>query len=168
MDNKKILLREYSGTRKIDKRLQFITFTLLYLILSFYLLLQILPIHPYETAYFSEIVGGVKGARGKFDLEFWGNALKEGSLYLNKTAPKNSVVSVPMAQHVAREYLRPDIQVVQYATPATNYLMFFNRESFLKMYRENDILKWYLAERKPVFTIERAGAVLLWIYKTNF
>lgn len=133
--------------------------------LVLYLLFQSLPLHPYETAYYSEWLGGIKGANGKFDIEYWGNALKEGSSWINKNAPPNTEISVPMAQQVAREYIRPDLKVVQYPGKNSKYLMFINRSSFFDMYTANNILRYYIASKKPLFTITRENTPILWIYK---
>jgi len=160
------LIRQRIKTTKIFRstsaKLIFQT-TLLFLII-FYLLSQIISVHPYETAYFGEWLGGLKGANKKFDLEFWGNSLKEGSRFLNNYAPKNSVVWVPMAEQVAKEYLRPDIKVTQYPVVNTQFVMFFNRPTFFD-YRQNQVFFDYLQEEKPIFVINRQQTPLLWIFK---
>src|SRR5581483_5229388 len=34
-------------------------------------------LHPYEYIYFNELVGGLKGAEGRFDNDYWGASFKE-------------------------------------------------------------------------------------------
>jgi hypothetical protein len=34
--------------------------------------------HPHQTVYFNELVGGPRGAFGKFDMDYWGNCMLEG------------------------------------------------------------------------------------------
>ncbi len=36
-------------------------------------------LHPYEYAFFNDLVGGTRGARGRFDEEYWGTSLAEAT-----------------------------------------------------------------------------------------
>lgn len=38
--------------------------------------------HPYQTVYFNELVGGTKGAYGKYETDYWGNCIREASEWL--------------------------------------------------------------------------------------
>jgi hypothetical protein len=131
-----------------------------------YLVFQAYSLHPYQTSYYSEWLGGLRGVsnRNLFDVEFWGNSLKEGSAYLNQTAPANSLVWVPMAQQVAREYLRSDIQITQKFNKTADYGMVFNRYSMLKPQFGIDV-DFYsiLATQKPIHTINRDSSPILFI-----
>lgn len=44
--------------------------------------LSIASLHPYEYLYFNEFVGGIKGAAGRFDMDYWGASYKEASIEL--------------------------------------------------------------------------------------
>lgn len=160
---KRISLKYFSD-QKAQKSIKLFLFPLFIFSLSLYLLRQIIPLHPYETAYHSEWIGGIKGAEGNFDIEYWGNALKEGSKWLNNNAPTKAEVASPFAQQVTRFYLRKDLNVSQYPNQKTNYLMFFNRSSFFDMYSENTNLRFFIANKKPLFTITRQNTPILWIY----
>ena len=133
--------------------------------ITIYLAFQAYSLHPYQTAYYSEWLGGLRGVAQKnlFDVEFWGNALKEGSSYLNQTAPLNSIVYVPMAQQVAREYLRPDITVTQVPHPRADFLLVFNRYSMLSSrFGVGSDIYQTLENHPPVFTISRQDTPILW------
>lgn len=39
-------------------------------------------LHPYEYIYFNELIGGLKGAEGKFETDYWGASLKEATEWL--------------------------------------------------------------------------------------
>jgi hypothetical protein len=38
--------------------------------------------HPYEIVYFNEIIGGVRGAKDRFELDYWGLSYKEALEYI--------------------------------------------------------------------------------------
>ncbi len=38
--------------------------------------------HPYQNVYFNELVGGIKGAEWKFDLDYWGLSFNDGLRYI--------------------------------------------------------------------------------------
>jgi hypothetical protein len=64
--------------------------------LSLFLILQLLePLqwmvrnHPNEYVYFSPIVGGIDGANGKYETDYWGNCLREASEWLAEYHLKN-------------------------------------------------------------------------------
>lgn len=46
-----------------------------------------ITMHPYQIVYFNELVGGVRGAYGKFDLDYWGQSLLEASRWINTNLP---------------------------------------------------------------------------------
>ena len=41
-------------------------------------------LHPYEYIYYNELIGGLKGAEGKFDMEYWGAGYKKGAEYVRE------------------------------------------------------------------------------------
>lgn len=43
---------------------------------------------PYFYVYFNEVVGGVPGANGKFEMDYWGQSLREASLWMKDNIPK--------------------------------------------------------------------------------
>ena len=40
---------------------------------------QMIDLHPYEYAFFNDLVGGTKSAAGLFETEYWGTSLTEGT-----------------------------------------------------------------------------------------
>jgi hypothetical protein len=38
--------------------------------------------HPHQYVYFNEIIGGMKGAEGRFDLDYWGVSYRKGLEYI--------------------------------------------------------------------------------------
>lgn len=119
--------------------------------------------HPYQITYFNEIVGGTKGAFGKYDLDYWGTSQKEAVLWVNAHAPKHAKVHIVMAAAVAGQYLRPDLvgNLNKYGYDESDFVILLNRQSFL--YRFFYAYE-YLLHHTPVHTIHVQGAPLTWIY----
>lgn len=45
---------------------------------------HIVLLHPYEYVYFNEFTGGLAGAQGRYETDYWGASLKEGVEWLGK------------------------------------------------------------------------------------
>jgi hypothetical protein len=72
----------------------------------------IIQLHPYEYIYYNALVGGVKGASGRFELDYWATALTEAAHQLNSIAPEGSRVVVWAANEGAvKEIARKDLLV---------------------------------------------------------
>lgn len=128
-----------------------------------FLVWQIIVYHPYQITYFNELVGGIRGAYGKYDLDYWGTSQKKAILWLNDHAPKGSTVNIVMAADVASRYLRADLlkNVNQLSYDAADYVVLLNRQSFF--YRYYWIWK-YMLRRKPAYIVENQGVPLVWIF----
>ncbi len=143
----------------------------LILFLISYLLFQIFSYHPYQTSYYNELIGGVKGAQKKFDIEFWASAYKEALQYLNMNAPKESIITIPMAPDIARLYLREDLTkyLNQYNLAGadskiyiqSDYTVILNRESFFAWYG----IYPYIQNRQPIYSLKLFDTPLVSIYK---
>lgn len=137
----------------------------------FYISLQIKNYHPYQTSYFNEATGGIKGAQGKFDIEFWASSYKPALAFLNQNAPKDAKIIVAMAPDIARLYLRPDLQtnLNQYNLAATDpsvykksdYTVILNRQSFFNWFN----IPAYTNNNKPLYVLTLQSVPLVSIYK---
>ena len=47
--------------------------------------------HPYENVFFNSLVGGVKGASGRFEMDYWGLSYRKGLEYLAATDPSPAI-----------------------------------------------------------------------------
>lgn len=141
---------------------------LISLICVFFLGFTLFLYHPYQIAYFNELVGGARGAFGKYDLDYWGTSQKAAVEWVNTHAPQHATVHIVMAADVAGTYLRPDLltNLNHLGYDQSDYVIVLNRQSFF--YRFFYIYE-YLLVHKPVHTIEVAGAPLTWIFdnRTN-
>jgi len=50
--------------------------------------------HPYQYTYFNQLVGGIKGAYGKYELDPYYHSLKAGALYLEENGYLNDSVTI--------------------------------------------------------------------------
>lgn len=128
-----------------------------------YLSVAIIQHHPYQIAYFNELVGGTKGAVGKYDLDYWGTSQKAAVAWVNARAPVNAKVHIVMAAAVAGQYLRPDLlpNLNRYGYDESDFVILLNRQSFL--YRFFYAYE-YLLHHRPAHVISLQGAPLTWIY----
>ena len=121
--------------------------------------------HPYQTSFFNSLAGGIQGAQGKFDIDFWGTPQKAAVLWLNENAPRNSSVYIIMAQSTASVYLRPDLQgfVNRKSITDSDYLVLLNRQSFFNLYGINpDELS---QDHELIFSEKINGVPLVWIFR---
>lgn len=160
------------ASRAYAQHVNFLRFVSLFIYLG-YLIWQNIDMHPFQTSYFSEIVGGVKGASGKFDIDFWAYSYKYAASWINAQAPQNSSITVPMAPDIAKLYLRPDLGKqlnkynMTYAKKSDyqigNYTIILNRESFFNWYNIRD----YMEKNTPVYTVTKHTVPLVMIYKNR-
>lgn len=78
---------------------------------------QIVRLHPYQLTYFNELVGGLRGAEGRFETEYWLTSYKEAVEWLNDQADRSGhtvgiyVASISEAVECARYYCGPRVAV---------------------------------------------------------
>jgi hypothetical protein len=123
--------------------------------------------HPYQTSYFNIFIGGIKGAEGKFDIDFWGTPQKEAVNWLNMNASLNSSVYIVMAQSTAGAYIRDDLRSKLNTGSINNsdYIVILNRQSMFDSYNLKDFIKEKIASRKIVYKKEIDGVSLVWVFR---
>ena len=124
---------------------------------------NIVDYHPYETSYFNSLVGGIKGAQGKFDIDFWGTPQREAILWLNINAPVNSYINVAMAQASAGMYAREDLRKLLNKKNIwdSDYVVVLNRQSF---WSAETISYMQMNEGKKIYKKTIDNIPLVWIY----
>jgi hypothetical protein len=122
---------------------------------------SIITLHPYQYVYFNNLVGGVQGAYGKYELDYWATSYREAALYLNEKASTDSRVAVYGPVEIVSPYTRPDIKL--------------NIRSVAKKLKENQNVVFQYAivlnrrnaaedacpNATTVKTVERDGALLM-------
>lgn len=69
---------------------------------------EMMLLHPYEYIYFNSLVGGLQGAYGKYELDYWGASYKEATEWIvaNKSSLLNGNLYVfPRVWHLASPYI---------------------------------------------------------------
>jgi len=70
-------------------------------------------LHPYEYAYFSEVAGGVNGAVGNYDIDYWGECSKPAAKWLSQNYRKFTTSQSPTVT-----YLPTFLQPMIYSPPS--------------------------------------------------
>jgi len=74
--------------------------------------LGIARLHPYEYAYYNALAGGISGAAGRYETDYWCTATREGIEYLNQEAPENTVIGYNKGLEQVMPFARTDLTVV--------------------------------------------------------
>jgi hypothetical protein len=117
---------------------------------------QMVTLHPYEYAYFNELMLGLKGANGRFETDYWGASYKEAMQWLRKN-----------------EWTDPSREYRVHATAnKTQSILYFPSNVKFSEFADADyyvsIARWDLHRRvqaEPLHVIERQGVPLNYIYK---
>lgn len=71
----------------------------------------IVRLHPYEYIYYNSFIGGMDGAQGRFELDYWGTSYREAAKVVNKIAPANATIWVEGPSHLFELYAREDLKI---------------------------------------------------------
>lgn len=120
----------------------------------------ILALHPYEYIYYNQFVGGVNGAKDRFEMDYWAISYREAADYVNSTASPNANVWVEGPAQLFSLFAREDLKIYSSGeldrAESYEYVVTFTRYDFDEtVYPEAEI----------VHRIERDGAVLTVIKK---
>ncbi len=123
--------------------------------------------HPYQASFFNGLVGGIRGAQGKFDIDFWGTPQKEAVEWINAHAPEDSSVHIVMAQSSAALYLRSDLALLanSRSKEESEYTVLLNRESFFDLYGARSYLEDAKRNGRIVYTRSIDDVPLVWVIK---
>lgn len=152
--------------KRLPAKTEFAVHYIIAILLIIYLMYPIFAYHPYQLSYFNELVGGIKGALGKYDMDYWAISQKQAVGWLNRNAPKNAVVNIVMSADTAAKYLRPDLltQVNTTDWGRSDYTVVLDRQSFFYRYF---YIHEYMLYHKPVYTVSVQGVPLAWVYNNH-
>jgi hypothetical protein len=71
----------------------------------------IVSLHPYEYMYYNSFVGGVSGADGRFETDYWATSFREAAEYVNENASPNANIWVEGPDQTFALFLREDLKV---------------------------------------------------------
>ncbi len=120
-------------------------------------------LHPYEYVYYNSLVGGVRGAFRRYEMDYWATSFREIASYLNQQ------VCTSTARHTRQglravtwepveplaDFLCPEFRVFSCHDLARPRKQFF---AVLSTRYNADLVKF--PRVKDVYRVERAGAVL--------
>jgi len=153
------IFRRMSHTRHMSLMIQ----RVLIGVVLVWLIVPIVVYHPFQISYYNELVGGIRGAFGKYDIDYWGGPQKKAVEWLNVNAPKDSNVHVVMAADVAGTYLRSDLRAKLNTTGLgeADYVVVLNRQGFFYRY----FYIWeYMLRRKAAYVVENQGVPIVWVF----
>ncbi len=114
--------------------------------------LYLREIHPYQYAYYNALVGGMRGAAGRFELDYWGSSYREAVLALREHLKGETggphTVFVCAEGSSAAPFLAPDLELTADDRTADFYLA--TTRLGCDMEYEGDV----------VLTVARDGAIL--------
>ncbi len=133
------------------------------------LIKNLIVYHPYQTSFYNSLIGGLKGAEGQFDIDFWGTPQKDAVFWLNKNAPLNSKIYIAMAQSTSSTYLRGDLleQVNKSPLLQSDYIVILNRQSFFKLSGVEDYISDKEFNKKVVYQKTIEDVSLVWVVKNH-
>ncbi len=148
---------------RVSKKIRLIFITVVFSFIIYHLSFIIISYHPFQISYYNELVGGIRGAWNKYDVDYWGGPQKIAVNWLNAIAPNNSTVYIAMGADVAGKYLRPDLlaRLNVQAMDTSDYTIVLNRQSFFYRFF---YLYEYLLTHKPIHTISVDGVPVVWIF----
>lgn len=79
-------------------------------------ILGIFSLHPYQYIYYNSLTGGLRGAEGNFETDYWLTSYRETVNYINEVAPQNAQVLAWGAGYNVRDNVRKDIIVFDFDT----------------------------------------------------
>ena len=135
---------------------------------AIWLAIQIAQLHPYQTVYFNQLVGGSAGAQGKFTLDYWANISKESALWLKDEIGPVGRLCVTAELSPSWEVYLPtwvvaDTLSIKDCPSWSQYAYAFARNDWLDLateYADAHPTLWV-----PIHHIERSGARLGTVFK---
>lgn len=116
-------------------------------------------LHPYEYVYFNEIIGGIKGADKKFELDYWGASNREATEWIksNIAKDKNNRISLAVCgTSFTSAYYMNTSMILSDDMNTADYAICWDR------FDDNKKILGTL-----IHSIQREGVSLVGIYKIN-
>lgn len=123
-------------------------------------MVALVNLHPYQYIYYNSIVGGVSGAQGRFETDYWLTSYREAAEYLNQNAPAGSLIWVEGQGHLYSIFAEEEENVYSWSRPEApapfDYIVATTRYGLDKTVYPN---------AEIVHVISRGGAILAVIKK---
>jgi hypothetical protein len=66
-------------------------------------------LYPYQYVYYNQLAGGLRGAYGQFETDYWHLAYREAQEYINENAGMNANIYAGGTKQNAQIFARPDL-----------------------------------------------------------
>ena len=115
-----------------------------------------LTLHPYEYLYFNELIDGLKGASGKYELDYWGASYKEATEWLvnNNELTHSDLIYACNVDWSVDYYSQKEFFITYGSDETANYTICDT---------ENELKRGYTGE--IIYQVKRQGVVLNTIRK---
>jgi hypothetical protein len=123
----------------------------------------IVQLHPYEYIYYNYFVGGVRGAFRIYENDYWYTSFREAAEYINSIAPQGAKIVSWGDPELVKQYARKDLIVGTNVGSTINLTGSYDF-AVLSSRQNNDYL--YPLD-KPIFSVERDGAILVVVKKLS-
>jgi hypothetical protein len=137
-------------------------FSLIILLLALPGIYQIYKLHPYSYVYYNSLIGGINGADGNYELDYFGTSLKEVTERINYLAPTSADVYVSAPLHLVKKYIRDDINLLtdlnEVLPNQLTYEIFLNRFNWPEKFKD----------KPEIFTVQKNGTVFSGIRIISF
>jgi hypothetical protein len=106
-------------------------------------------LHPYEYVYFNSLVGGLKGAYGKYETDYWGKSMRESVEWLKINTKRNTAVKIYACAHPFQSsyYLGENMSLVGDLKDADYFICYTRNNGHLKINNDNTV---HIIERQGV------------------
>ncbi len=116
---------------------------------------SIMHLYPYEYIYYNSLIGGMGGAQGRFELDYWGTSYREAAEYINKIAPANAAIWVEGPAHLFELYVRRDLKIY-----SDHEVERADRYDYVIATTRYDLDKTSYPNAKIIYQITREGSIL--------
>ena len=119
--------------------------------------LAVVRLHPHQYVYYNSLAGGVKGAQGRYELDYWGNSYKEAVEILTNYLKKNRGEEFQKREYRIKA-LGPSFSASHYFPDNFKTARTVDEADFLITFT-----RWGFHEVVPgkrIAAVERMGAVL--------
>lgn len=79
-------------------------------------LINMVKLHPYEYSHYNLLVGGVSGAYGRFETEYWCTSFRKAVEYINGVAEEGATVFIAGPMQTAVPFARGDLRLTKDAS----------------------------------------------------
>lgn len=137
-----------------------IYFAILILVVLLPALYWDIQLHPYQYMYYNSLVGGLAGASGDYETDYWDTTYKEAIEYVNQVAPQGAVVSFWGSYITAIPYARPDLALISLNDKPDPGFPINTQVDFAILPAQQSVDQHYFPGSKEIYRIQRGGAIL--------